>query len=1013
MPARLKAAWALGFAGLAAIVLWVAGDQWLQGELKRIEREIQAGQVGSARSRLSRLSALRLGGVEAQYWRGACEEAEGRVDAALATWAAIPHDSSRYANASLRRARLAMGQGRFAEVEEALAPTRFPRSSQAFVMRESLWQQVDLFTGQFDSLKKRIEGEWDDAGNPAEILRKHYLVDNPRSFPVDALRSRLDEAGRLAPDDDRVWLGKAHLAIRIARFADADSWLRRCLQERPKDPVVWRARLEWAMATDRLTEAVESLRHLPADRLAPEQQLATRAWMAARLGDTRAEQDALTRWVARVPGELNAFGRLITLMARSGSPREVAELRHRKARLDRASDDYRGALADRIPTGGFAELGRLAEELGRWFEARGWWTLALRQSGGTEEPGAALGRIDQIERGLAASDQAAIGSRPVTLADALSDLLPHNISEGAVAQSHAVLPIFRDDAETSGLRFIYENDPTPLSRLPESMGGGVGLIDYDGDGWLDVYAVQGGKLPNDPNPPPVPQGDRLFRNRGDGKFEDVTASAGLLAFPGGYGHGVTVADYDNDGHPDLLVTRWRSYALYRNRGDGTFEDRTTEAGLGGNRDWPASAAFADLDGDGDLDLYVCHYADWDAQHSPLCPHPNDPHRYTYCGPRTFAAMPDHVFRNDTGRFVDVSESAGIRAADRDGRGLGVVAAHLDDDDRIDLFVANDMSANFLFRNRGGFRFEETAAESGVATSTSGGYLAGMGVACGDLDGDGRLDLAVTNFYGESTTFYRNLGDGQFADRTAAVGLAAPSRYLLGFGAAFLDADDDGRLDLATANGHVNDLRPLLPYAMPAQLLLGEASGRLVDVSQRVGPPWQVPRLGRGLACGDMDNDGRLDLLIVSERTPLAYFHNEGPSGHSITLQLEGAPPRSNRDAVGARLTLVAGGRRQVAERIGGSSYLSANDHRLHFGLGDSSHVESIEVRWPSGRVDRYTDLAADRGYRLREGATTPKALFSGISRGDAEKTKTFHAETQRAAETQRSGATELSRPDGR
>ena len=308
----------------------------------------------------------------------------------------------------------------------------------------------------------------------------------------------------------------------------------------------------------------------------------------------------------------------------------------------------------------------------------------------------------------------------------------------------------------------------------------------------------------------------------------------------------------------------------------------------GSRDWPTSAAFADLDGDGDLDLYVCHYADWDLGPSPLCPHPNDPHKYTYCGPRTFAAMPDHVFRNDGGRFVDVSEAAGVRAADRDGRGLGVVAAHLDDDDRIDLFVANDMSANFLFRNRGGFRFEETAAESGVATSASGGYLAGMGIACGDLDGDGRLDLAVTNFYGESTTFYRNLGEGQFADQTSAIGLAAPSRYMLGFGAAFLDANNDGRLDLVQANGHVNDLRPTVPFAMPAQLFLGEAPAGWSTCRSAPVRRGRCPGLGRGLACGDLDNDGRLDLLIVAEGTPLAYFHNQGPAGHFVTLQLEGA-----------------------------------------------------------------------------------------------------------------------------
>ena len=245
------------------------------------------------------------------------------------------------------------------------------------------------------------------------------------------------------------------------------------------------------------------------------------------------------------------------------------------------------------------------------------------------------------------------------------------------------------------------------------------------------------------------------------------------------------------------------------------------------------------------------------------------------------------------------------SSNTEGRGLGVVAADLDDDGRIDLFVANDGSANYLYHNLGGFRFEETAQAAGVAANAEGGYQAGMGVACGDLDGDGRLDLAVTNFYGESTTLFHNLGGGQFADHTAAVGLAAPSRYRLGFGIAFLDVNNDGRLDLMTANGHVNDYRPEVPYAMPVQLLVGGPGGWLTDVTARAGPPFLVPHLGRGLAIGDLDNDGRVDALVVADNEPLVYLHNRTTGGHFLTIALEGT--KSNRDGVGARVT--ARGRR--------------------------------------------------------------------------------------------------------
>ena len=611
-----------------------------------------------------------------------------------------------------------------------------------------------------------------------------------------------------------------------------------------------------------------------------------------------------------------------------------------------------------------ADFARTAEAIGRWFEAKTWWALAARRDPSVaDEARAAIAR-------LAAKDEAARSTDGRTLAD----LLRPSRRSGKPTDSgpvDLVIPTFVDEAAPRGLVFRFDNGKSKEHQLPETMPGGVALLDFDGDGRLDVYALQGGPfLPRGCSPP---FGDRLFRNRGDGHFQDVTAPSGLAALPGGYGHGVALGDYDNDGRPDLFVTRWRSYALYRNLGGGHFQDVTAHAGLGGDRDWPTSAAWADFDNDGDLDLYVCHYLKWDVENPTLCEYPErSKPGYMYCDPLIFPALPDHVFRNDGGRFIDVTAEAGF--ADKGGRGLGVVTADLDDDGKVDVFVANDLSENYFFRNLGGFRFSEQAMEAGLAGSAEGGYLAGMGIACGDLDGDGRLDLAVTNFFNQATTLYHNHGGGLFSDRSPATGLAAATRRFLGFGLAALDANNDGRLDLVQANGHVSDFGPSLPYEMRAQLILGDASGHFRDVSEGAGPPWQVLRLGRGLAVGDIDNDGRIDVLIVGQGAPLALLHNQPArgAGHFLTLALEGVA--SNRDGVGAKVTVTAGGRSQVAARFGGGSYLSASDPRLHFGLGAARRADRVEVRWPSGRRDSYLKLAADAGYRLREGDPAPAPL---------------------------------------
>ncbi len=726
------------------------------------------------------------------------------------------------------------------------------------------------------------------------------------------------------------------------------------------------------------------------------------AWFAARRRDAPAERSALDGLIAIEPGNTSALDRLAALALQAGDSGAAAVLRRRQEEALRDKERYRRLLIadpDPIPLPELYERARLAEQLGRWFEVQGWLTLALERNPADLAARVALDRVAERDR-RAAEATPSWASLLLAARDSADPTAAATIAETAAVRRQSAAIAFRDDAGTAGLRFTYRNGESPEHQIPETIGGGVAVLDYDGDGWLDVYLVQGGTLvpgPTGPQPATADpqQGDRLFHNRGDGTFVDATECAGIARIGRGYGFGVTAGDYDNDGRPDLFVTRFGSYLLLRNRGDGSFEDATECAGLAGARDWPTSAAFADLDGDGDLDLYVAHYLAWDAAHPTLCPHPDSPARHAACLPLGFPAMADHLFRNDGGRFVDVSAAAGI--VDPDGRGLGVVAADLDDDNRIDLFVANDLTANLLFHNLGGLRFAEIGHLAGVACNAEGGYLAGMGVACGDLDRDGRPDLAVTNFFGESTTFDRNLGHMMFADATSAVGLKAASRFLLGFGITFLDVDNDGALDLATANGHIHDLRPRIPHAMPAQLLTGDLQGRLTDVTDRVGPPWTVPRIGRGLARADLDNDGRVDLLLVAQNAPVAYFHNRTEhAGHFLTVRLDGTT--SNRDAVGAKVTVTAGGQRQTAWRLGGGSYASAEDPRLHFGLGTSRTIDEVEVRWPSGRVDRFRNLPADRGYLIREGERDPLPL-PGFSTQDD-----LNQASQKAGSVRRSSA---------
>jgi enediyne biosynthesis protein E4 len=942
--ALLASAAALGWIG------WRTREETADRRLlAQAQAEREAGRASTARSVLTQLVERRPDWDDAWYELGVCEHARGRLKEAEAAWLHIHESSPRFGLAAVHRSRLAMDRGQFSVAEDLLRTAgERPGDHQA----EARWGMVLLLRleGRFDEAKTWLEAGFHVMTSPEETLRRLYKLDHD-PYPTEGVQKALERAGTQAPDDDRVWLGKGHLALRLNQLDEAESWLKRCFSRRTDDPACWRLRLDWALAAGRPDEVRACLQHIPASQTDPALASRLEAWLAERSGDEKAERSALERRLESNPVDANALERLAQIEIKEGRSDAAAALRARKTERDALEQRYRTLLGTGRPIVNASELADLANRLGREFDGARWADLAAGNTG---------------RRPIA----------PLDPARRLADLIPESLAAPTTeakrtpASPDRAAPIaFVDDAEKAGLTFTQDNGGERRGLIPPvTSSGGVGLLDYDGDGWLDVFFVQGGPFPPEPA---TPNADRLFRNRRDGTFEDVTERSGIAAMPGGYGHGVAVGDYDGDGRPDLFITRWRSYALYRNRGDGTFEDVTKQAGLDGDRDWPTSAAFADLDNDGDLDLYVCHYFRWDENEKRSCADPNDPTVY-HCGPLDFDPLPDHVFRNDAGRFVDVTEASGCR--ETEGRGFGVVAADLDEDGKVDLFVANDMTADYLFHNQGGFKFVEKGLTAGVSSNATGAHQAGMGVACGDLDGDGRPDLVVTNFYNESMTYFHNMGDGFFGDESAAVGLAAPSRYLLGFGVAFLDADNDGRLDVMTANGHVFDGRPQYPWMMPVQFLrnVGEGRAKFIDASSRSGPPFEVLRMGRGLAAGDLDNDGRIDVVVVSQNQPAAYLHNRSTAGRFLTIQLEGTT--SNRDAVGASVTVQVGARRLKAQRVGGGSFQSAGDPRLHFGLGTADRADAVEVRWPSGRIDRHPALQGGRGYRLVEGDESPKKL---------------------------------------
>jgi enediyne biosynthesis protein E4 len=531
---------------------------------------------------------------------------------------------------------------------------------------------------------------------------------------------------------------------------------------------------------------------------------------------------------------------------------------------------------------------------------------------------------------------------------------------------------FRNDAAPAGLNFMLKNSASPRKYQVETMPGGVAVLDYNNDGWPDIYFVNGAELPSMKKSSPQ-YWNRLFQNNRDGSFTDVTAKAGVAGE--GYGMGTAVSDYDNDGDADIFVAGVNRNILFQNQGDGTFRDVTASAGVEGidparGKLWSVAAAWVDYDNDGKLDLFVANYCKWNTSIDPYCGDPRPGYR-TYCFPAKYEGLPNQLFRNrGDGTFAEVSQPSGI--ARHIGKGMGVAVADFNDDGFTDIFVANDTVPNFLFQNDGRGKFQEVALQTGVAVNESGRAVSSMGVDFRDYDNDGQPDLIVTALEGETFPVFRNLGKGFFSDETfpSALGLGTLKRS--GWGLGMFDFNNDGFKDLFTVNAHVNDNIELYneqTYRQSNAIFANLGNGAFEDVSSQAGADFQARRAHRGCAFADFNNDGRLDVVTTSLNEPAELFRNESPGqSHWLTLLLVGT--RSNRDGLGARIKLTASsGAIQFNHATTSVGYASSSDRRVHFGLAGEKLVRTLEIRWPSGTVQVLKGVRADQVLTIKESVT--------------------------------------------
>jgi tetratricopeptide (TPR) repeat protein len=907
---------------------------------------------------------------DASAWMLRAEIAVGqkRIEHALAALDRVPTDSSKSAIALERKGELLLSEHRGPEAERSLvtALDKNPRLVEAMLPlaqyygilgrdRESLdlyWQAYKE-TGQATSrlaILKRIMSinSGLDAGELVPALEL-FAAGSPRDVPTQiALGAALVEAGRVsdglvilnaiprgAPERRRADIALANAYLQLSRVDEADELIRPLFETESPDGAVW-----WIVG--RIAEARQRWRQA-ADAFA----------IASAQPRTAAEAEY----------------RLALALDQLGEPDAAREHRDRAVRLEQArrelqvaqtefdEESRRGIPSRVVPV--LVRLGSLYEELG-WPEASAAWCReALVLAPGNAQAASQFDRLRGHLGRVGISDMRSFTAQLIQAVPRSSESSEPKSTDRKTASSRVR---WRDVAESAGIRFRYANGARGNFALRETMGAGTATFDFDADGRIDIFFVNSGDSRGKRRSEELSQ---LVRRRDEMQFDDVTGPAGMGA--AGYFQGCAAADFDNDGFDDLFASGYRTHRLLHNNGDGTFGDVTWS--LGPIRHlWGTSCAFGDLFGDGNLSLYMATYVHDNPDVPSPCRGPDG--QLSYCLPHYFDGEPDLLFVNrGDGQFAESGESMGV--ADPAAKGLGVVIARLDDDAHPDVFVANDTTPNQLFVNWHGRGFVEDGLARGAAYGGNGRVRAGMGIACGDTANRGALDLLITNFYQEPNTFLWNSGGGQFQDRGTTAGLAGPSYLRLGFATIFLDGDNDGWLDCFVSNGHINAKNPgNVAQAMSPQWFANRG-GRFEEAPHGAGAYFQSPCVGRGAAAADLNDDSLPDLVVTHQDRPPALLINETPdAGRALVLRLCGT--RSNRSAIGARVTVRVGDMRLMREVVGGGSYLSASDLHLFLGLGNATEANEVTIRWPNGHDQSCGTLAAGR-WEVRE-EHTPRRI---------------------------------------